>query len=111
MARTGAGINSTRTCATTTTARRGTGWRALRGEVELLPCAEFALTTSLISEGIYLSDRLNREVTTDEIREQSASRALPCRCRLPRFSELQFAKNFQWKFFANCNFLPARTMH
>jgi ABC-type amino acid transport substrate-binding protein len=38
---------------------------------------ELALTTALISEGIYLSDRLNREVSADEIREQSVSTALP----------------------------------
>jgi predicted dehydrogenase len=50
---------------------------ALRGEVELLPSAELALTTSLISEGIYLSDKLGREVTADEVREQSTSTSLP----------------------------------
>lgn len=49
---------------------------ALRGAVELLPTAELALTTALISEGIYLSDRLGREVTADEVREQSISTAL-----------------------------------
>ena len=39
---------------------------ALQGRVELLPTAELALNTMLISEGIYLSDRLGREVTADE---------------------------------------------
>jgi predicted dehydrogenase len=46
---------------------------ALQGRVELLPSAELALNTMLISEGIYLSDRLGREVTADEVRESSAS--------------------------------------
>lgn len=50
---------------------------ALRGEVELLPTAELALNTSFISEGIYLSDRLHREVTAEEIREKTVSTALP----------------------------------
>lgn len=50
---------------------------ALRGETDLLPTAEIALTTSLISEGIYLSQSLNREVTADEVKETSLSKALP----------------------------------
>ncbi|MCL4561995.1 MAG: Gfo/Idh/MocA family oxidoreductase [Chloroflexi bacterium] len=49
---------------------------ALRGLVPLLPMAEIALNTMLISEGIYLSDRLGREVTAQEVREQSHSTAL-----------------------------------
>jgi predicted dehydrogenase len=49
---------------------------ALQGRVELLPTAELALKTMLISEGIYLSDRLGREVTTEEVREQSVSTAV-----------------------------------
>jgi len=49
---------------------------ALRGEVELLPTAEIALNTMLISEGIYLSDRLGREVGADEVREHSKSTAV-----------------------------------
>ena len=49
---------------------------ALQGRVELLPTAEIALNTMLISEGIYLSNRLGREVTGDEVREQSVSTAL-----------------------------------
>ena len=40
---------------------------ALQGRVPLLPTAALALETMLISEGIYLSDRLEREVTTEEI--------------------------------------------
>lgn len=49
---------------------------ALQGRVELLPTAETALATMLISEGIYLSDRLGREVTRDEVLEHSVSTAL-----------------------------------
>jgi len=49
---------------------------ALRGCVPLLPTAEIALNTMLISEGIYLSSRLGREVTVDEVREQSQSAAV-----------------------------------
>ena len=46
---------------------------ALQGRVELLPSAELALNTMLISEGIYLSDQLGREVTADEVRERSVA--------------------------------------
>ncbi|MBN1936800.1 MAG: Gfo/Idh/MocA family oxidoreductase [Anaerolineae bacterium] len=46
---------------------------ALQGRVELLPTAELALNTMLISEGIYLSEKLGREVTVEEIREMSVS--------------------------------------
>jgi predicted dehydrogenase len=49
---------------------------ALQGRVELLPTAEVALNTMLISEGIYLSDKLGREVTPDEVRQHSVSTAL-----------------------------------
>jgi len=49
---------------------------ALQGRVELLPTAELALNTMLISEGIFLSDKLGREVTADEIRESSKSTAV-----------------------------------
>ena len=49
---------------------------ALQGRVELLPTAELALNTMLISEGIYLSEKLGREVTADEIRESSVSTAV-----------------------------------
>ncbi|MCI0394906.1 MAG: Gfo/Idh/MocA family oxidoreductase [Chloroflexi bacterium] len=46
---------------------------ALQGRVDLLPSAELALNTMLISEGIYLSDDLGREVTAGEVRERSVS--------------------------------------
>ncbi len=46
---------------------------ALRGEVALLPTAEVALNTMLISEGIFLSNELGREVTAEEVREHSTS--------------------------------------
>lgn len=49
---------------------------ALQGRVPLLPTAELALNTMLISEGIYLSDRLGREVTADEIKTLSQSSAI-----------------------------------
>lgn len=49
---------------------------ALQGRVELLPTAELALNTMLISEGIYLSSKLGREVTVEEIREKSKSSSI-----------------------------------
>jgi predicted dehydrogenase len=49
---------------------------ALQGRVELLPVAEIALNTMLISEGIYLSDRLGREVTAEEVKASSKSTAV-----------------------------------
>ncbi len=49
---------------------------ALQGRVPLLPTAEVALATMLISEGIYHSDRLGREVTREEVLELSVSSAL-----------------------------------
>lgn len=49
---------------------------ALQGKVPLLPTAEIALATMLISEGIYLSDRLGREVTPDEVMANSKSTAV-----------------------------------
>ncbi len=49
---------------------------ALQGRVPLLPTAQIALQTMLISEGIYLSDRLGREVTADEVEKASKSSAL-----------------------------------
>ena len=48
----------------------------LQGRVPLLPTAEIALNTMLISEGIYLSNQLSREVTAAEVREQSISTAV-----------------------------------
>jgi predicted dehydrogenase len=49
---------------------------ALQGRVDLLPTAELALNTMLISEGIYLSERLGREVSAEEVRESSVSTAI-----------------------------------
>ena len=49
---------------------------ALQGRVELLPTAELALNTMLISEGIYLSSKLGREVTAEEVRAESKSTAI-----------------------------------
>ena len=49
---------------------------ALQGRVPLLPTAELALNTMLISEGIYLSSELGREVTAVEVMEKSVSTAI-----------------------------------
>lgn len=49
---------------------------ALQGRVDLLPTAEIALQTSLISEGIYLSDLESREFTAQEIMSVSKSLAV-----------------------------------
>ena len=49
---------------------------ALQGRVELLPTAELALNTMLISEAIYLSGKLDREVTVDEVKASSKSSAV-----------------------------------
>jgi predicted dehydrogenase len=49
---------------------------ALQGRVDLLPSAELALNTMLISEGIYLSSELGREVTAEEVRAASKSSAI-----------------------------------
>lgn len=49
---------------------------ALQGRVKLLPAAEIALNTMLISEGIFLSSRLNREVMAEEVERNSKSSAL-----------------------------------
>ncbi|MBO1005333.1 Gfo/Idh/MocA family protein [Pseudogracilibacillus auburnensis] len=46
---------------------------ALQGRVDLLPTAEIALKTMLISEGIYLSDARGEEVAVDELIEKSQS--------------------------------------
>jgi hypothetical protein len=48
----------------------------LQGRVELLPTAALALNTMLISEGLYLSGQLDREVTAAEVRQASVSTAL-----------------------------------
>ena len=50
---------------------------AIQGKTPLLPTADIALNTMLISEGIYLSQQLNREVTAEEVLEKSVSKALP----------------------------------
>ena len=49
---------------------------ALRGDCPLLNTAEIALDTQLLQEGIYLSHRLGREVTAEEIRSMSVSKAI-----------------------------------
>jgi predicted dehydrogenase len=49
---------------------------ALRGKVEQIPSDEIALNTMLISEAIYLSDRLGREVSAQEVEEGSVSTAV-----------------------------------
>ncbi len=49
---------------------------AHRGEAVLLPSAQIGLNTMLISEGIYLSQKLGREVTAAEVLENSVSTAL-----------------------------------
>lgn len=49
---------------------------ALQGRVPLLPTAQIALQTMLISNGIYLSHQLGREVTPAEVDEMTTSTAL-----------------------------------
>ena len=49
---------------------------ALLGRAELLPTARIGLNTMLISEGVYLSQKLGREVTAEEIGRESVSTAL-----------------------------------
>jgi predicted dehydrogenase len=49
---------------------------ALQGRVDLLPTAELALNTMLISEGIALSEQLDREVSAEEVRQMSKSTAI-----------------------------------
>jgi len=49
---------------------------ALKGECPLMPTKELGLKTMLISEGIYLSQRLGREVTPQEVEEMSISTAV-----------------------------------
>ena len=48
----------------------------LQGRVTGIDTASLGLATMLISEGIYLSNRLGREVTPDEVREHSVSTAI-----------------------------------
>jgi hypothetical protein len=47
--------------------------RTLVGQVELLPTADLALNTMLITEVIYLSDRLEREVASQEVLQLSTA--------------------------------------
>jgi predicted dehydrogenase len=49
---------------------------ALQGKVELLPTAELALNTMLISEAIYLSSQRGEEVTAEEVATASVSTAV-----------------------------------
>lgn len=49
---------------------------SLQGKCELIPTALIALNTQHIQEGIYLSTKLNREVTAEEIEQMSVSKAL-----------------------------------
>ena len=49
---------------------------ALQGRVKLIPTDYVALQTMLISEGIYLSEKLGREVTASEVEKNSKSTAL-----------------------------------
>src|SRR6185312_6199265 len=49
---------------------------ALQGKVPLIDTAGIALNVSLISEGIYLSQSLKRELKTSEVAELSKSTAL-----------------------------------
>lgn len=49
---------------------------ALQGRVPLLPTDRIALQTMLISEGIYLSNKLGREVTVEDVEKNSHSTAL-----------------------------------
>lgn len=50
---------------------------ALQGKVELLPTAEIALNTMLISEGIYLSSQRGGEVSAEDVAGNSRSTAVP----------------------------------
>jgi len=49
---------------------------ALQGRVPLLPTDQIALQTMLISEAIYLSNKLGREVTVKDVEKTSRSTAL-----------------------------------
>lgn len=49
---------------------------ALQGRVPLLPTAEIALNTMLISEGIYMSEELGREVGAEEVITRSRTSAV-----------------------------------
>ena len=49
---------------------------ALQGKTALIPTAQIALDTLLIQEGIYLSAKLGREVTAEEVEQLSQSTML-----------------------------------
>jgi len=49
---------------------------ALQGRVGLIPTASIGLNTMLVMEGIYLSQKLGREVTAAEVKKMSVSKAL-----------------------------------
>lgn len=49
---------------------------ALQGRTELIPTAKIALNTMLISEAVYMSDRLGREVSAAEVLDASVSTAV-----------------------------------
>lgn len=49
---------------------------ALQGRVDLLPTAQLALQTMLISEGIYLSDQRGCEIDVEEVKACSQSKAI-----------------------------------
>jgi len=49
---------------------------ALQGRVDLIPTADIALNAMLISEGIYFSEQLGREVTANEVKLKSRSTSL-----------------------------------
>ena len=49
---------------------------ALLDKCELLPTAKIALETQRVQEGIYFSEQLGREVTSEEIEAMSVSKAL-----------------------------------
>ncbi|MET0592065.1 MAG: Gfo/Idh/MocA family oxidoreductase [Polyangiaceae bacterium] len=49
---------------------------ALRGRVPLLPTADLALRTMLVTEGMYLSAKFGREVTAEEVATVSVSTAI-----------------------------------
>jgi hypothetical protein len=49
---------------------------ALQGRVPLIDTAGIALSTMKISEGVFMSQKLRREVTGDEIEKQAKSSAV-----------------------------------
>ncbi|SFS13137.1 Predicted dehydrogenase [Halomicrobium zhouii] len=48
----------------------------VRGDVEPIPTGDIALNSMLVMEGIYLSDELGREVSADEVVDNSESRSV-----------------------------------